>query len=538
LAIIYDACVVTLLVPPIEALAAKPANRRQLRLGRYPILLPNRRDPRIHLSLVTIGIFVIGIAWLGFRLSIVQILAAALTTAIIEIVVTMRRQSMIIWPASALQTASSTALLLRVEGTSSHDLWSTRGWYYFAGIAAFGLLTKHVIRTRRGHVFNPSNIALAFAFLVFGSRRIEPLDFWWGPLRTPMVLAYAVIFVGGLFICRRLRLIAMGLAFWFTLAAGMAVLAFFDHSITARWSLGPIQGAHFWWVVLTSPEIFIFLFFMLTDPRTVPAGRVARIVFGVLVAGLGSLLMAPWQTEFGVKVGLLVSLAIICASRPLLERRLPLAGTPEDDPGQWLAAVLGGRMRRLVALAATVGFVSAVAAVGIPATAADQPPPPTDSITAIDPASLPTVTVDPQVAGLSARVASPTGAQQLAATLAFNLEVEHQALRTRDASLLTSVDHGDRLRDLRKVIADTRPGDPIVVPTYQFRTLHLIVVFPGGVQRGPNAGFVATATETDITYASDGHEVSRVDRPIELTFAMRLTTSNHWLNSTTLPPPG
>lgn len=89
--IIYDAWAVTLLVPPIDAPDAQPTSRRQLRLGRYPIVLPNRRDPRIHLALVTVSIFVIGIGWLGFRLSIPQILAAALTCAIIEIAVTMRR---------------------------------------------------------------------------------------------------------------------------------------------------------------------------------------------------------------------------------------------------------------------------------------------------------------------------------------------------------------------------------------------------------------------------------------------------------------
>ena len=121
--IIYDARAVTLLVPPI-APDARPMDRRGLRLGRFPVVLPSIRDPRIHLSLVTIAIFVIGIGWLGFRLSIAQILAAALTCAIIEIAVTMWRKSTIIWPASALQTASSTALLLRVEGTSSNDLWT------------------------------------------------------------------------------------------------------------------------------------------------------------------------------------------------------------------------------------------------------------------------------------------------------------------------------------------------------------------------------------------------------------------------------
>jgi hypothetical protein len=175
---------------------------------------------------------------------------------------------------------------------------------------------------------------------------------------------------------------------------------------------------------------------------------------------------------------------------------------------------------------------------GIRAQAADQPPLPVDSISAVDPASLPTVSVDPQVGGLSAHLASPTGAQELAATLAFNLEVEQEAMRTRDASLLTAVDHGDRLGDLQKAIAGVGPGDPIVVPTYEFHTLHLIVVFPGGAQRGPNAGLVATATETDISYSADGREVSRDEHPVELIFALRRTISNHWQNTTTLPPPG
>ena len=192
----------------------------------------------------------------------------------------------------------------------------------------------------------------------------------------------------------------MGLAFWITLAAGMAVLALFDHSITARWSLGPIQGAHFWWVVLTSPEILIFLFFMLTDPRTVPAGRVARIMFGVLVGGLGSLLMAPWQTEFGVKVGLLVSLAIACASRPLLERRLPQAGTADDDPRQ-----VGRRAARWPTASAHCGGGGRrVCTLQSPRQASRRERPTSHrclivSIAEVDPASLPVVSVDPRGRG-------------------------------------------------------------------------------------------------------------------------------------------
>ena len=98
---------------------------------------------------------------------------------------------MLVWPASALQTATSTALILRVTGMEPHDWWSFDGWYYFAGDrrrrAAHQVL--HPLPGR--HVFNPSNVALVAAFLVFGAERIEPLDFWWGPFGWAMLVAYS-----------------------------------------------------------------------------------------------------------------------------------------------------------------------------------------------------------------------------------------------------------------------------------------------------------------------------------------------------------
>ena len=42
--------------------------------------------------------------------------------------------------------------------------------------------------------------------------------------------------------------------------------------MTARWHLGPITGFEFWRVLVFSPEVLIFLFFMITDPKTTPAG--------------------------------------------------------------------------------------------------------------------------------------------------------------------------------------------------------------------------------------------------------------------------
>ena len=88
--------------------------------------------------------------------------------------------------------------------------------------------------------------------------------------------------------------------------------------MTARWHLGPITGAYFWWVLVTSPEILVFLFFMITDPRTTPRGQKARVVYAVSVGLLAALLIAPQRTEYATKVAVLGALAIVCAVRPLL----------------------------------------------------------------------------------------------------------------------------------------------------------------------------------------------------------------------------
>ncbi|HEY7756116.1 MAG TPA: hypothetical protein VID69_07820, partial [Actinomycetota bacterium] len=310
--------------------AATSARSIGLGARRYPLVLPTLNDPRLHLALVIVSIHVLGQVALGFRVSVVQILAAILTCAVIEVAITFRQTGTIVWPASAMLTGSGVALILRVLGTENGEYWSWRGWYIFAIVAGASLLSKYALRYRGSHVFNPSNLGLVVAFLVLGSTRVEPLDFWWAPLDGWMVAAYAIILVGGLLITKRLHLLGMSTAFWLTLAAGIGLLAASGHCMTARWSFAPVCGSHFWWVIVTSPEILIFLFFMISDPKTVPAGRVARIAFGAGVALVCTLLMAPQTTEFATKVALLAGLVVMCAARYVLARTLPAADSDQD----------------------------------------------------------------------------------------------------------------------------------------------------------------------------------------------------------------
>jgi hypothetical protein len=363
---------------------------------------------------VIISIHVLGQVALGFQVSVVQILVAILTCAVIEVVLTARESGTIVWPASAMLTGSGVALIFRVIGTRNGDYGSWRGWYLFAIVAGLSLLTKYVIRYRGSHVFNPSNVGLVAAFVLLGSTRVEPLDFWWHPLDGWMVVAYLIILVGGLLITARLHLLGMSVAFWLTLAVGLGVLAASGHCMTARWSFAPVCGSHFWWVIVTSPEILVFLFFMITDPKTVPAGRVGRIVFAVAVGVASTLLIAPQTTEFGAKVGLLAGLAVLSVARLPFTSLLPAADSDRDRVVPFVAGLARRGERaaapaRAFARGALVGVTAVLLGGGIVAAGAPAREPAagataravTDVAVRIDPSTLPRVEVDPEALTLS-----------------------------------------------------------------------------------------------------------------------------------------
>ena len=529
---------------------AAAAKRRTLRLGArsYPVILPKIRDPRLHVASVVITIHVLGQVGLHFRVSVPQILAAILTTAIIGVAISFRETRAFVWPASAMLTGSGIALILRVPGTPN-DHWTFHSWYVFAGIAAFSLLTKYAIRYRGSHLFNPSNLGLVLAFLLLGSTRVEPLDFWWAPLNGWMITAYAVILVGGLLITGRLRLLASAATFWVALAIGLAVLAASGHCITARWAFTPVCGYDYWKVIITSPEILIFLFFMITDPKTVPTGRVGRLAFGLLVAVVSVLLMAPQTTEFGTKVALLGGLVLVCAFRPILDRLVPQPGNEADHLGRFAMALVSGRNggRGLFGSVARVGSVAVViAALGIGVVALGTPArgvlaANTEAILGrvphdVNPATFPTFSIDQGVLDWNHEI-SGAGAQQIVLTLAENLELENQASLRKDPTILTAVDHGDRLDAMQARLRNAALDGTTVTDRYQIDNVHVTLLVPFGKQDGLSLGLVSRGTVARETYDAAGHLRSRVSSPFSTTFVVRRATGARWLNVAELPAP-
>jgi hypothetical protein len=517
--------------------ARAPARTLSFGGTAYPLVLPNVRDPRLHVAAVLITTQVLGQVALGFRVSVPQILVAILTCAILEIAITFRTARAFVWPASAMLTGNGVALILRVAGQRPDDHWTLDAWWLYAAVAGLSLLSKYVIKYRGSHVFNPSNIGLVVAFVVLGVSRVEPLDFWWAPLHPGMIAAYAVILVGGLLITRRLKLLALAATFWLAISVALGVLAASGHCMTANWAFAPVCGVDYWRVIVTSPELMIFLFFMITDPKTAPSGQVGRVLFGLLVAVVSTLLMAPQVDEFGTKVALLSGLVVVCAARPLIDRVVPEPRTAADDLRR-MAARLARPVPVVAAVVALLATGSGIVVAGSPARGAVVPSS-SEALTrppsAIDASTLPAITVHDDVTSFDSTL-TPAGLGPVVVTLGQNLELENAALLRRDESLLPQVDHGDRLAEMQKALADARATGSTTIVHYRFDTIDASLLVPFGAQTGLSLGLHGRGTATRETYDANGTLVSSRTEPFDRVFAVRRATGARWLNVGVLPP--
>ncbi len=417
---------------------------------------------------------------------------------------------MILWPASALLTGNGVAFVLRVPGTEHGDWWSTRGWWLFAGTAAVALLSKYVIRFGGRHVLNPSNAGLVLCFLVFGPERADPLALWWGPLSAWMVLALVIIVAGGLLILSRLDLLGLAVWFWLTFTAGITVIALSGHEMTARWHLGPITGFEFWRTLVLSPEILVFLFFMITDPKTIPDGRAGRRAYAVAVGVIAVLLIAPHTTEFATKVAVLGALTLACAARPLLL----LAGRTSFVRRSFLLVAGRRPLAGALALIGATALTGALVLAGIPA----RPGTAAASAPIAGSARLPKVTVVPSKS-VSTKI-DDAEARRIARDVVRDLRLEAEALRLRDRDRAETAAAGARLQALWRTIDAARSGT-VVVPEHTIAALH--VTLEAGAGQGPPLVLARLAgSETLVTYEGTQATVAHRSEPRPLTGTLEL----------------
>jgi hypothetical protein len=316
--------------------------------------------------------------------------------------------------------------------------------------------------------------------------------------------------------------------------------------MTANWAFAPVCGVDYWRVIVISPEVLIFLFFMITDPKTTPMGQVGRVVFGILVAIASTLLMAPQTDEFGTKVALLTGLVAMCAARPLIDRLVPVPGSATDQLRGFASRVAFGEGSRRTArafgrIALAVGAVFLVGTgIVLAGTPARSPSPPDTAAVLdrvphqVDPATFPDINIATDVTDWDHEIAGQ-GARDIVMTLAENLELENQAMLRDDASILPVVDHGDRLKEMQRRLQESSASGRTVIEHYQFDSLDMSLIEPFGVQTGLSLGLAAQGTKTEETYDATGSLLESHDAPFTTTFVMRRALGDRWLNVAVLP---
>ena len=548
---------------PGETPRRPPPTRRTIRIrGReYPVFLPSLRDPRLHVAAVLLTLQVLGQTVLDFRLSVAQILICLATGALIEFGVGFFKDKVILWPASGLLTGNSTAFILRVPGTFHGQWWSTRGIWIFVGVVAVSMASKYLIRWRGRHIFNPSNLGLVLASVALGPAYTEPQDQWWIPMGPWMIVTYAILLGGGLLIGWELKLLGLELGYMaaFAISVAIALAPVPDHCLVASWHATAICGRDLWQILVTSPEVLIFAFFMVPDPRTVPDGQVGRFVFGVIVAVLSVLLLGPTTLEFWTKTALLASLVFACAGRFALVRLLaPLeeAGGPFAAVRRlgWTApAVFGVTLLLITALpvsaqfsthspepapelpdgstpklALTLGSGPDVAT-WLSGSAGAALPPPNNSgpvsasarVWVLPP--IPAVSISTNVIAFDPSMNAPT-AKTWAHDVVLDLVIESEARRLHDLNLAEGGAEGDALTEFTDVIKQDIAAGTVIQKSYSFDRVSLNLFLPKfSTQARRLIGVTLHGTTTLVTRDASGKVVSQQTQPYAKSWGVGVT---------------
>ena len=185
--------------------------------------------------------------------ALIPVVIAVITTTILDLFIEYFKSKEWIFPQSALISG------LFIGGLLTQNLQ----WYVYVSAGVIAVLSKHLIKFRQKQIFNPANIGILLVSLIFGA-----MHTWW--ISSPLIL----VLIFGIFIIWKLRRFDLAISFLISY-----------YSITSV--IGLSQGSQLsdiYYTIINGGVIYFFAMYMLIEPRTNPAARKQRIVYGVLVA--------------------------------------------------------------------------------------------------------------------------------------------------------------------------------------------------------------------------------------------------------------
>ena len=265
-----------------------------------PAAMLTRFDKRYLAPILVTMVLIVGQLTFGFLESWGRTFLAIATSIGIEML--LGKAIVGKWPhlASAYISGISIGMLLR-----SPDIWP------YALCAAISIVSKYVIRVDGRHIWNPSNFGIV-AMLVLASDTVASLSVQWGNNLLPMV----VVWTFGAIIINSLGRFHITL----TYVASFLFFAGVRHLVTGHPFLAEAAP-------LTGPMYQLFIFFMITDPKTTVHGKRAQCLVAFCVAAmeaalrLGQFVHAPYYALF--IVGPIANLVEIALTRAASRQAVP-----------------------------------------------------------------------------------------------------------------------------------------------------------------------------------------------------------------------
>ena len=192
---------------------------------------------------------------------------------------------------SAIVTSLGLSLLLRANALWIHPV-----------IAILAIAAKFFVRFDGKHLFNPANLGVVLALVALPGTWVSAGQ--WGH----DVAMAGWIFVLGMTVVARATRSDVSFAF---LASYLGLVG-----LRVLW-LG--QSFAIWRHQLESGALLLFTFFMISDPKTIPNRRIARVIHAALVAAIAFV----WQYQLFRTNGLIWALFFAVPAVPLLDKLFP-----------------------------------------------------------------------------------------------------------------------------------------------------------------------------------------------------------------------
>jgi Na+-translocating ferredoxin:NAD+ oxidoreductase RnfD subunit len=241
-----------------------------------------------------------------------RLAVALLTCVVTEALLSWFVRGRIVNLQSAYISGLSLTLLIKPQGGA---LWP----FVLGGFLAIG--SKYVLQYRNHHLWNPTNFAIT-ALLLAAPSRISVLSHQWGN----DLVTNLVIWCFGLAITARVRVLHITL----TYVASFLVLNGVRSALMGQ-ALSPEIAP------ITGPMYQLFIFFMITDPRTVVRARRWQVVVAVIIAVVETLLRFASDQGWALPIAFnaapaLVALAMVGPVAKWIDlrrsARAPAAGMP------------------------------------------------------------------------------------------------------------------------------------------------------------------------------------------------------------------